>query len=140
MSASGVSGLTPMAPWIWIARSATRVSTDGTAALIMEMSLRAAEAPTVSISQAARSTSSRAWALFMQVLAESFSVLGALAHQFERQFGKANCPHAMVDAPGAKAGLRHGKAAAFLAEQVLDRYADVAEDHFAMTDLGKMVE
>ena len=31
-----------------MARSATRVNTDGTAALIIEMSLRAAAAPTVS--------------------------------------------------------------------------------------------
>ena len=52
-----------MAPKICIARSTTLVCIVGTTALIMEISLRAALAPTLSIIQAVFSTSSLAWSI-----------------------------------------------------------------------------
>ena len=59
-SASGVSGVRPMAPNTCMARSTTWFSMPGTTALIMAISLRAPLAPTLSIIQAVFSTSSRA--------------------------------------------------------------------------------
>ena len=60
MLASGVSGETPMAPKVWIARLVTVVWRRGQTTLIIEISLRAALAPTLSIIQAVFNTSRRA--------------------------------------------------------------------------------
>ncbi len=58
--ASGKSFETPPPPWTWIARSITLSATVGAATLMAAISVRACLLPTVSISQAAFSVSSRA--------------------------------------------------------------------------------
>ncbi len=66
MAASGKSSQTPPPPWAWMARSTTRSAMFGAITLMAEISIRAPLLPTVSISQAAFSVSSRAWSISMR--------------------------------------------------------------------------
>ena len=67
--ASGKSLLTPAAPCACTARSITRLATSRAATLIPATSVRAALLPWLSISQAALSTSSRAWSISIRLRA-----------------------------------------------------------------------
>jgi hypothetical protein len=66
IDASGQSSETPAPPKSWIARSITLVATRAAATLIAAISMRAPLLPTVSMSQAALRTSSRACSISMR--------------------------------------------------------------------------
>ena len=51
----------------------------------------------------------------------------AAAHQLQRLLGLADRAHAVVDAPGAEAALRHLEAAALAQHQVVGRHAHAGE-------------
>src|SRR4051812_6511047 len=57
---------------------------------------------------------------------------GVAAEDIESALADANPPHAVMNAPGTEALLRHCEAFAFLAEQVRLRYAAVGEPHFGV--------
>ena len=48
-------------------------------------------------------------------------------HELEGPLGHTDGPHAVMDASRAEPGLRHGEAAALLAQQVVRGHADVLE-------------
>ena len=107
---------TPPPPCAWIARSITNVATSAAATLIAEISTRAPRLPTVSISQAVLSTSSRACSILMrdseiQRCTTPWSMIGrpkvererrALAHHLERPLGHPDRAHRVVDAARAR--------------------------------------
>ena len=65
----GVSSETPRAPWTWIARSSTSMTTFAATTLVIEISWRAARFPSVSIFHAARRTIRRAPSVSIRDLA-----------------------------------------------------------------------
>ena len=65
-AASGKSSDTPPPPWAWMARSTTRSAMFGATTLMAEISIAAPLLPTVSISHAALSVSSRACSISMR--------------------------------------------------------------------------
>ena len=50
---------------------------------------------------------------------------GAFQHHVQRALAAADGPHGVMDAPAAKPGLRHLEAAANLAQQVIQRHANL---------------
>ncbi len=62
-AASGVSSVIPRLPWTWIARSSTSITMLAATTLIAEICWRAARLPSVSIFQAAKRVSRRAWSI-----------------------------------------------------------------------------
>ena len=102
----------------------------------------------MSIIHAAFSASSRAWSISMRAsairsrltpcsasgLPKATRVERALAHRLERALGRADQPHAVVDAARAEPSLRDLEAAALAEQQVGGRHAHVVE-----VDLGVAV-
>ena len=70
--------------------------------------------------------------LFGDGLAEGHARAHAPAQQFQRAFGRADRAHAMVDAARAEAALGDLETAALAEQQILRRYAHVAQHHFHM--------
>ena len=148
MWASGKSSLTPPAPWTWMARSMIRRAMFGAATLMArDLDARRALLPTVSISQAVFSVSSRACsmldprlgdpvlddALLGERLAEGRSRDSARSHiSSSARSATPIAAHAVVDAARAEPGLGDGEAAALLAEQVGGR----APGTFSKIDLA----
>jgi len=149
---SGVSGVRPIAPNTWIARSSTRVCRLAATNLMADTSTRAAWLPCWSITHAARSVSSRAWSIStrewpiqsctlaksLRCLPNAVRVSARSAHQLQRQLALADGAHAMVYAAGTETGLRQCETPAFLSEEIRHRYAYILEHHFAVT-LGRVV-
>ena len=114
--------------------------------LIAEISRRAARLPTVSISQAVLSTSSRACSIRQRALgdpvlddslvaersAEGGPLLGPGDHQVEGPLRHADGPHAVVDAARPEPGLGDHVAVALVGEQVRDGHPDVVEADLAV--------
>src|SRR2546429_262465 len=70
-------------------------------------------------------------ALLGQGLAECGAADGPAAHELHGTLGRADLPHAVVDAPGTEPGLRYREPGALAGDQVLPWHPDVVED-----DLG----
>ena len=111
--ASGVSSDMPSAPWVWIARSSTSMTTFAATTLIIEISWRAARLPAVSIFHAACSVEAGLVGLHPrlgdevldellvgELAAERLALVGAVAHHLDRALGGADRAHAVVDPPG----------------------------------------
>ncbi len=141
IEASGKSSETPPPPWTWIARSIDLQRHVRGGDLDAAISVRACLLPTVSISHAALSVSSRAISISMRDSAIQSWMFARVAtgapnvtreaargaHQLERPLGRADRAHAVVDAARAEPGLRDREAVALVADQVRGGDADVLE-------------
>ena len=78
------------------------------------------------------STFVRDGAVFMQMAAKRLPLSGARAHQFKRKFALADRPHAMMNAAGAQARLRNGKAGALLTDEIFHRHTHIAQHQLTM--------
>src|SRR5215472_1900804 len=68
-------------------------------------------------------------ALTGQGAAERVALRGPAAHQLQRPLGRADLPHAVVDAAGAEPGLGDRESITLARDQVGGRYPDVPELH-----------
>ena len=152
IQASGVSSDIPSAPWTWIARSSTSMTTFAATTLIIEISCRAARLPSVSICQAALRVSSRAWSTSMRDRATKswtncFSaslppnVSRSLARRHISSIARSAVPIARMQwwmRPGPEPVLGDHEAGAPLAEQARGRHAAVLVADLAVAGAAGM--
>ena len=138
------SWLTPAPPCAWIASSMICSAMRGALTLIIAISAAAALLPALSIMSAAlRHKQPRAvdfdprlgdallpHAMLGQALAERHPALQPPRHRAERFLGRADGPHAMVDAPRSQPALRDLEPAPFAEQQIVGRHAHVLERDF----------
>src|SRR5262249_21496383 len=134
-----------------MARSRTRSVMFGATTLIIAISPCATLFPTVSISYAAWSVSSRACSISMRMSdigadgpligyrpAKCHAGSNPLAHGFQRALGHADTTHTVMDASRTKTSLRDFKSAAFSQQHVGGRHANVGVTNFRMA-MGRVV-
>ena len=141
ISASGWSPDRPAAPNSWIARSRICCTARGTAILMAWISVMAARLPTVSMSQAVLSTSSRSASIWSRDSATHSrttpwsasgrpNASGTSARSTTRSIARSAMPerpHAVVDPARAEPRLRDREALALAGEDVRHRHPHVVE-------------